>query len=466
MSISDPAGRSARWFLLLQQYDFEIKHRPHTANANADALSRRPYSTPSPSISALDAPGVQVSRVRELQRNDPDLSDLIVYLETSKLPDHNGPARSLLLIMDDYFLSDEGLLFHLWTPQRRRRATTYQQLVIPPSLRYELLVWAHDDPTGGHFGTVKTYEKLRTRYYWRKMFSDVNHWCRSCCDCAMRKSPRNRHKAPLLPIPVQDAFDDRPACDIIGPFPPSKLGNRYVVVFSEYLTKWVEAFPVPSIEAPVIARLLVDEIFTRHGAPRTLLSDRGRNFLSSLVTEVCRLLNTKQVNTTAYHPQTDGLVERFNNTLAEAISSYVSSNQLDWDVYIPAILFAYRTSPCVSTGDTPFYLLYGRKPRLAPDVSLLPPTELTSSVEEHRARIVRQIETVQSLARSNIARTQQLMKLQYYKDSADAPFEIGQRIWIYTPRTKRGFYLNGMDHSASVGNFHRCTIRFEPVIID
>ena len=122
-------------------------------------------------------------------------------------------------------------------------------------------MWAHDDPTGGHFGTVKTYEKLHTRYYWRKMFSDVNHWCRSCCDCEMRKSPRNKHKAPLLPILVQDAFD-RLACDIIGPFPPSKLGNRYVVVFSEYLTKWVEAFPVPSIEAPVIARLPVDEIFT------------------------------------------------------------------------------------------------------------------------------------------------------------------------------------------------------------
>ena len=153
---------------------------------------------------------------------------------------------------------------------------------------------------------------------------------------------------------------------------------------------------------------------------------------------MCRLLNTKKVNTTAYHPQTDGLVERFNNTLAEAISSYVSSNQLDWDVYIPAILFAYRTSPCVSTGDTPFYLLYGRKLRLAPDVSLLLPSQLSSSVEEHCACIVRQIEAAQSIARANIARTQQLMKLQYDKTSADAPFEIGRRVWIYTPRAKRG----------------------------
>ena len=293
MSISDPSGRLARWSLLVQQYDFEIRHHPGAAHANADAPSCRPYTLPSPSISAYDVPGLQTPRVRDLQRHDPDLSDLVQYLETWKLPDHNDTARSLLLTVDDYFLNEDGLLFHLWTPKDCRRSTTYQQLVIPTALRYELLIWAHDNPNSGHFGTVKTYEKLRTRYYWRKMFSDVSHWCRSCCDCAMRKSPRNRHKAPLLPIPVQDAFD-RVACDIIGPFPVSKAGNRYVVVFSEYLTKWVECFLVPSIEASVIARLLVDEIFCRQGAPRTRLSDRGSNFLSSLVSEVCKLLNTKK----------------------------------------------------------------------------------------------------------------------------------------------------------------------------
>ena len=90
--------RSLKWLmsisdLLLQQYDFEIKHCPGTANANADALSRRPYAIPLPSISAFDAPGVQVSRVRELQRKDPDLSALTVYLESSKLPDQGGSAQ-------------------------------------------------------------------------------------------------------------------------------------------------------------------------------------------------------------------------------------------------------------------------------------------------------------------------------------------------------------------------------------
>ena len=76
--------------------------------------------------------------------------------------------------VDDYLVNEDGLLFHLWTPKDRHRSTTYQQLVIPTALRYELLIWAHDNPNSGHFGTVKTYEKLRTRYYWRKTFSDVS----------------------------------------------------------------------------------------------------------------------------------------------------------------------------------------------------------------------------------------------------------------------------------------------------
>lgn len=107
--------------------------------------------------------------------------------------------------------------------------------------------------------------------------------------------------------------------------------------------------------------------------------------------------------------------------------------------YHPSFLLTgFRVSPCVATGDSPFYLLYGREPRLPPDVSLLPPINVTASVEEHRKRIVTQIDTAQSLARHNIARAQQLMKLQYDKHASDKPFEVGQRVWIYTPNLKKG----------------------------
>ena len=158
---------------------------------------------------------------------------------------------------------------------------------MPASLRCEILSNIHDHVSGAHFGVHKTFDKIKQRYWWKGMYKDVEHWCKSCTECSMRKSPRNSKKAPLLPIPVEGAFD-RVAVDVLGPLPPSNKGNRYIVVFSDYLTRWCEAFPVPSVEATVIARLLVDEIISRHGAPRVLLSDRGTNFLFKIVNDVCK----------------------------------------------------------------------------------------------------------------------------------------------------------------------------------
>ena len=167
------------------------------------------------------------------------------------------------------------------------------QLVIPATLRHDVLYQMHDEVTAGHFGVARTYEKLRQKYYWKNMDADCAHCVRSCADCATKKTPRGQPKAPLLPIPVEGPFD-RMAVDCLGPFPPSHSNNRYIVVFSNYLTHWPEAFLVPDVEASTIAELLVDEILARHGAPRTLLLDRGANFLSKLVSEVCKIINTKK----------------------------------------------------------------------------------------------------------------------------------------------------------------------------
>ena len=163
------------------------------------------------------------------------------------------------------------------------------------------------------------------------------------------------------------------------------------MVFSDYLTRFPEAFAVPTIDAATIADLLVNQIMPRHGAPRTLLSDRGSNFPSSLLREVCFLMGTKKEYTSSYHPQCDGLVERFNGTLAQSLSNYVSSDQKDWDRYLNPALFGYRVSPSEVTGESPFYMLYGRKPRLPMDVSFLPPREISASIAEHRARVVEYI---------------------------------------------------------------------------
>ncbi len=227
----------------------------------------------------------------------------------------------------------------------------------------------------------------------------------------MKKIPRSQHKAPLLPIPVDGAFD-RLAMDILGPFPTTLSGNRYIIVFSDYYSRWPEAFALPSVEASRIAQLIIDEILARHGAPRTLLSDRGANFLDAIVRQICAIMNTRQSHTTAYHLQTDGLVERFNGTLAEGLSMYVSSNQKDWDKHLSMILFAYRVSLHSTTHESPFYLLYGREPRLPVDAALLSSTSnLSTSLSEHRARVVQNLERAQRIIASNTQLAQQQMQV-------------------------------------------------------
>ena len=217
------------------------------------------------------------------------------------LASNDAKARRILLRSDSFYISQDGLLCDLDRSQRRAR-DSFSQLVVPQSMKYEILSNVHNHVAGAHFGVHKTFQKLKQRYWWSSMFKDVEHWCKSCVDLAMKKSPRNTKRAPLLPLPVEGAFD-RVAVDVLGPFKPSNRQNRYIVVFSHYLTRWCEAFPVPSVEANVIARLLVDEIIARHGAPRVLLSDRGTNFLSKLVAEVCKIFQIQKVNTSSYHPQ-------------------------------------------------------------------------------------------------------------------------------------------------------------------
>ncbi len=438
MNVKDATGRLARWSLLLQQYDFDIVHRPGREHSNADSLSRRPYELDSCS-NTLQKEDPQLTRTREFQKRDPELSEIIDFVEDDVVPFDDKSARKLFLTSDSFYIGQDGLLYHLDRDRKRRNEDPFSQLVIPQALKFEVLSNVHDHVSGGHFGVHKTFQKVKQRYWWKGMFKDVEHWCKSCQDCSMRKSPRNAKKAPLLPIPVGNAFE-RVAVDVLGPFPPSGKGNRYIVVFSDYLTRWCEAFAVPNAEATVIARLLVDEIITRHGAPKVLLSDRGKNFLLKLVAEVCKIFQIHKVNTSSYHPQSDGLVERFNSTLCQSLSMYVAKDQKDWDEYIPLILLAHRTSVCEAIGDSPFYVLYGREPRLPIDVKLLPDVseDLSKSVIEHRKRVVEKVELAQSIAKENIQRSQQKMKDYYDQKSKMPDFEVGQRVWVFTPKTKKG----------------------------
>ncbi len=133
---------------------------------------------------------------------------------------------------------------------------------------------------------------------------------------------------------------DRVALDIVGPLPETENGNNYIVVISDYFTKWVEAHALPDQTAITVADKLVNEFICRFGTPRQIHSDQGRNFESALFAELCQLLGSEKTRTVPYRPQSDGLVERFNRTLQQMLKTLVSEARDDWDDLLPYVTMA------------------------------------------------------------------------------------------------------------------------------
>jgi len=168
---------------------------------------------------------------------------------------------------------------------------------------------------------------------------------------------------PLGRMPLIETPFDRVAVDIIGPIhPASERGHRYILTLVDYATRYPEAVPLKDIEAETVAEALVS-MFSRVGILKEVLSDRGSQFMSKVMKEVCRLLSVKQIFTTPYHPMCNGLVEKFNGTLRNMLKRMSAERPKDWDRYIAALLFAYREVKQESLGFSPFELIYGRTVR-------------------------------------------------------------------------------------------------------
>ena len=309
-------------------------------------------------------------------------------------------------------------------------------LVVPCELRSNLLEEAHSCVFAGHFSERKVYDRLRRSYWWHGMRSDVRRFCRGCLNCATWKGPGRGIRPPLQPIPVKGPFH-RVGVDILQ-LPLTSSGNKYLVVFLDYLTKWVEAYPVPDQRAETIARLLVENIVCRHGVPEELLSDRGANFLSDLILEMCSLLGIRKVNTSGYHPQTDGLVEKFNSTITNMISKSVAVS-VEWDKQLPLLLFAYRTTIQESTRESPFFLLYGRDPRLPTTSAMEPPRpEYTVDLDDYKSELVTCLVKAHECAREQIKKAQVRQKKFYDVHAKEPSYKVGERVMVYMPTDVTG----------------------------
>ena len=189
------------------------------------------------------------------------------------------------------------------------------------------------------------------------MYNDTKEYVKYCDKCQRRGQKGG--KSYLNPIRVGEPFE-RIGIDFVGPLERTRKGNKYILVVTDYLTKWPEVKPMRDATAENVVKFIYERIICRHGCPKIIMSDRGTHFRNKLVDELCRKFEIKHKLLSPYHPQTNGLVERFNRTLCEALAK-VSEKENQWDEHIEQVLFAYRTTKHSTTKRTPFLMTYGRE---------------------------------------------------------------------------------------------------------
>ncbi|CAC5365555.1 unnamed protein product [Mytilus coruscus] len=161
---------------------------------------------------------------------------------------------------------------------------------------------------------------------------------------------------------------ERVSLDILGAVTRTYKGNKYVIVVTDYFTRYAEAYGVPDIEAQTVADKLLEESICRYGLPLQIHTDQGSQFTSDLFIQLCNKLHIDKTRNSPFHPQSSGLVERLNRTIEDMISKFVPKHQKDWDQYLPYLMMAYRSSVHETLGETPYFMMMGREVRLPIDL--------------------------------------------------------------------------------------------------
>jgi hypothetical protein len=333
-------------------YEFSLLHRKGVDNADADALSRLPRKEVK-----VNSQIVTKSLLEEEQSKDKFIQNLLE--DKLEFP---------------FFLKNNIVCNGKKNPP---------VVIIPETMRQNFLEGIHSHPTSGHFGRDKTVQKARDNGWWPGMNKDVTQFVNNCMQCKLHKTPTHKYKT-LTSIEVGGP-GEMWAADVAF-LPVSNQGNRYLLVFMEYLTKWVVTAALPTFDTNSIANVLLYSIILVHGNVSKFLTDNGTNFIGEAMQLICKRLGIKKIQTSVEHPQTDGLVERMNRTIKSALAIYCEKNPQDWDRYLPFVTFAINTSKQASTGYTPFEAMYGRQVKL-PTLQELPNVEIKTHTTESWIRI-------------------------------------------------------------------------------
>lgn len=397
----DIDNKLGRWCLQLEEYNFIIKHIKGTDNVIADALSRT-FPVDSFSIESWKS---------ELEKDEKLLAVIKQF--------------------PDKFVSEKGVLM--------RESGQGKVLVIPKSERSHVLHELHETRFSGHLGSRKVLKKAQERFYWPGLTKDVKLYLQKCEICATRKDSPSNPTAPLQAVDVS-CFSpwQRIAIDIIGPIQPvSDANNRFIVVCQDYFSKWIVVQAFRSVDTEVIMTFLMDQVMTKHGFVREIVSDQGSQFESLKFKQFLNTYGIRRLRTTPYHPQSD-LVERVNRTLLNMIRSFVDDEKKNWDADLQKLVFAYVTSYHEGIGTSPFEMLRGERAQLPIDVMY---SDLKPPVALHRTVLFQKIADVRQNARIVAAYCAKNREKYYNRMKKVKPprvFRKGELIYWKKPTVKAG----------------------------
>ena len=353
------------------------------------------------------------------------------WSEVSDLPEE---AKQLLGSWKLLFM-DNGLLYRKWIDTESRNQLI--QLVIPSVYRNSILKEMHDSVTAGHLGISKVYSKILHKYFWPDMKNQVTWWINSCLVCQRKKNPQKKFCAPLNQYITGSRFT-RIAMDIQGPIVETERGNKYILVVSDYFSKWVEAYPMHNQTTETIAGIFVREWISRFGCPSFLHTDLGANLKSAVMKAICDLLGIIKTHTVARNPQSDGQVERFNRTVQQILAKTVEDKPFDWDLYLPFAVMAYRSSKHESTSQTPNMLVFGAE-NILPLEAFTPdtPDKHEFSTPEYCLHLQEQLKYAHEKAFMSLHRAAKYQRRGYLPKLNPNKYKLKDSVWYWLPRCKK-----------------------------
>lgn len=407
--LSNPSGRLARLSLRLSQFDFEIKHRKGTTMVISDALSRS-----FPDISVIDVttfkPDTWYTAMIDKVNNNPE----------------SFPT----------FKVENNVLYkHVFSPNPISSNLSNWKIVVPNPNRIDVLKTFHDDQTSAHLGISKTIARISEIYYWPKLRSTVSRYINKCSVCSSCKT-QNLPKAGIMGQYKDINFPWQwISADLIGPYPRSKNGNRFVLVITDWFTKFCLVHPMQNATAAGIVKFIENQVFLIFGVPQIFSVDNGTVFTSSLFKNLMDQYKVQKIFYNArYHPQANH-TERTNKTIVTALRCYIHDNasHKNWDASLHKVAQAIRTAKHDVTGYSPAFLNFARNVPLSGDFYGAISENANNLINNaDKLQLIDDLQTLPKLyidVRKKLKQAHDRNSKYYNLRKRDIEYHVGDRLW-------------------------------------